>query len=268
MTTHGSTTRIRLKIVALNCGRAGLAGDKAAVISEYLREVSADVIVLTEVHLRPGNHAALPGYNITWQPRPGASTTTAPGGVAIGVRDGLLDAPGCLTPVVEARSRHADVLLVKLHVGIDVAPLFIAGVYFPPGGSARRTCTCSSLRCQRVHVQLALDELSQLIQRCKEVGPVIASGDFNARWAAPGQRPSPRQLSVSTSVLAVPGVTLVNPVDGAGRLVGTRRDPSTGTETVLDLTLFASDTCFLLCHQLSFGSHNHRVRPLPTDNRD
>lgn len=222
-----------LKVAAVNCGRSGLFGT-AVACADYCDDVGADVLVVSEAHLRAGTEVAMPGYVVLMQTRTGVATTSVRnlGGVAIAVRRS--------SAMVE--SAHvmeccllADVMCVKLHVRGSMRPLYVVAVYLPPTG-AQFECECNLPHCSKSHVACGLEYIHSLCVRYGGSGDFVVMGDFNANWQA--EHDQRRRLIIAHLLHQSAALAVHHPRDANGVFIPTRTSAN-GTQAVLDLCLLS-----------------------------
>ena len=199
----------------------------------YAAAREVDVIVFSEVHMAAAEPVDLSelGYGLVWAPRPCLATRAPAGGVAAALRLG----GGRVEEVtVEELYDRADVTWFRLRLG-DGREMSLAAVYLPPEGVEHCCLGCGNQQCAKAHVRDALSYLEESTARLAAKGDVVLAGDFNARAGViPVSR---RWREVQQSLLDEDLCSLVNPVGEDGALLPTRRDPASGTESVLDLVL-------------------------------
>lgn len=220
-----------MRVLVINCGRCGLRG-VAGELSVYAKEMRADVVVLNEVHMPPGEPVEVDGFQLVWAPRKSMVGKGPAGGVAFAVN---LSARAVMEVRVEDVCQQADVAWARVVLGGTERPLWLAAVYFPPTGAEHCCPGCATGLCGRAHVAAGMSFLVETVTRLSVLGDVIVAGDFNAQ--AERQLATPRWREVQEGLVDLELVDVANPVDGSGCLLPTRRDPRVHTESVLDLVL-------------------------------
>jgi hypothetical protein len=234
--THGRSMSVGsygLVLLVINCGRGGITTAAEAILTlvawlQSCQQLIVDVILLNELHLLTGTCVVIPGYDLHWRPRPNSLLGCPSGGVGFAVRHGLeLVSP----PKLLYRSSVGDFIALKLSLASYNEPFVLGSVYLPPDDNSR-TCRCSDSRCSKAHLEATLTDIAGAVAEFTSgQASVLIAGDFNMRFGA--QRS--REGMVMKSLLAVcPSLRLVNPLNSSQKLAGTRRDPSTHRESVLD----------------------------------
>jgi hypothetical protein len=226
-----------LSILCLNCGRGGLskAAKEIFDVTSWLRcqhSITVDVLVLNEIHLRPGEVGVLPGYRIVWEPRPSCPPEHAAGGVGFAIRADL-ELAGDPTLIHRSSCGDFSMLQIQTGSGCSAHTVLIGSMYAPPNGKALCRSDCVNARCLKSHlVPLLRDVAKTVITSANEREPSIyLGGDLNVRFGMKGSR----EHTIKQELLDVcSSLFNVNPRDERGNLQPTRQDPSTGVETILD----------------------------------
>jgi Reverse transcriptase (RNA-dependent DNA polymerase) len=229
-----------LSVLCVNCGRGGLPKSAKSILDVLFwlhtkHHIPVDILVLNELHMRPGEVAVLPGYTLIWDPRPSCPPQHCIGGVGFAVRDSL---ELVQDPVLVHRSTCGDFSLLRLQLPDIRSPLFIGSVYIPPNGQKLCRSDCTNTRCLKSHLMPLLGDIaSSVIRHTSESDAnVLIAGDLNVRFGIRGSR----EQAIQKELLELcPTLRHVNPRDGAGFLRPTRQDPSSGVETVLDTVYWA-----------------------------
>ena len=221
----------------------------ASDVAAYATAAGAHVLILSEIHLAPGQVADIPGFTLLWQPRLAMVGHAPAGGVALAIkRDSQLVQAA---EVITAFPR-ADVLWIRIQLSVMHAarPLFIAATYLPPAGVEHCCAGCGTTACSKAHVQEALAYLAETVARFSTMGEVVVAGDFNVRADAMPITPRWREVQHWLVWGTAPGgpqlCKVANPVDVNGCLLPTRQGTSMHNGTpvqhcsVLDLVLVAN----------------------------
>lgn len=220
-----------LHIISVNCGRSGISGS-ALSCAAYGDSALADVMVLTETHLRPGMAASLPGYELLHLPRAAPHTVRRLGGVAVAVST---TSSALVSSTVLESCGSMDALCVRVDTVQRAMPLYIIAVYIPPCG-AEFECDCGQHACQKAHVATGLAWVQHLCRQLGGVGDVMVIGDMNANWQQPN---NPRRQAICQALLGQDAcLAFCHPAHADGTLVGTRSLPD-GRSAVLDMCLLS-----------------------------